>query len=673
MGFKMKYAKLFGTLALVIILALLVVAIPATPALAASLTLTPTSGDVGTTVTVTGTGFVAGRVIDIYFYYDSTYTVLKYITASSAGTISTTFTVPNVAIGTHYVRALDFDTQQFVAIATFTVSAVQIEIDPDEGPVGTEVEIIGEGFDSREDIIVEYDGDEVTIIDGDDRTDSSGEFEGTIIIIPPSTAGDHTITVTGDDSNIEAEAEFTVEPQITASPTSAPPGTEVTVTGTGFGRRSDVTIFFDNAGMTVSGDNDTDRDGSFTATFSVPALSPGTYDVEAEDEDDNTDDVEFTIAASINITPTVGSVGTELSVTGTGFSGTVTIKYDGVGITTIAAASGAFSATFSVPASTLGDHTVTASGGTGEANATFTILTSVSLTPTSGNVGTKLTVTGTGFNGAVVIKYDGVGITTTTADASGAFSATLSVPASALGDHTVTASDVTSEASATFTILTSVGLNQTTGNIGTELTITGAGFSGTVTIKYDGVEVAIATAGANGVFSAIFTVPTSDAGAHTVTASDNTNTAQITFIMESKAPAAPEPLLPEADGKAKAEAYFDWDDVTDPSGVTYTLQIASDADFTTIMLEKEALTNSEYTLTKEEKLASTQKEAPYYWRVKAVDGASNESAWSTLRSFSVGFSLDLPDGAKYALMGVGALLIGLFGFWVGRRTAYSSY
>jgi len=591
----MKYAKLFGTLALVIILALLLVAIPATPALAASITLSPTSGDVGTTVTVSGTGFVAGRVIDIYFYYDSTYNVPTWTSASSAGTISTTFTVPNVATGAYLVRALDYDTQQFVATATFTVSAVQIEIDPDEGTVGTEVEISGEGFDSREDIIVEYDGDEVEIIGGDDDTDSDGEFEDTVIIVPPSTAGNHTITVTGDDSNLNAEAEFTVEPQITVSPTSAPPGTDVTVTGSGFGRRTDITIFFDNAGVTVSGDNDTDRDGSFTVTFSVPALSPGTYDVEAEDEDDNTGDVEFTIAASINITPTVGSVGTELSVTGTGFSGTVTIK------------------------------------------------------------------------------YDGVGIATATADVSRAFSATFSVPASTLGDHTVTASDVTSEASATFTILTSVGLNQTTGNIGTELTITGAGFSGTVTIKYDGVEVAIAAAGANGVFSAIFTVPTSDAGAHTVTASDNTNTVQITFIMESKAPAAPEPLLPEADGKAKAEAYFDWDDVTDPSGVTYTFQIASDADFTTIILEKEALTNSEYTLTKEEKLASTQKEAPYYWRVKAVDGASNESAWSTLRSFSVGFSLDLPDGAKYALMGVGALLIGLFGFWVGRRTAYSSY
>ena len=51
--------KIFRTLALAIILALLVVAIiPATPALAAPIIiLSPTSGAIGTEVTVTGTNF----------------------------------------------------------------------------------------------------------------------------------------------------------------------------------------------------------------------------------------------------------------------------------------------------------------------------------------------------------------------------------------------------------------------------------------------------------------------------------------------------------------------------------------------------------------------------------------------------------------------------------------
>ena len=114
----------------------------------------------------------------------------------------------------------------------FTVENVaEITLDHDEGIVGTEVEISGIGFDSNEDIIVEYDDNEVDIESGDSDTDNDGEFVCTIII-PESTAGDHTIKVTGDDSGVEAEATFTVEPQISISPESGAAGDTVTVSGT---------------------------------------------------------------------------------------------------------------------------------------------------------------------------------------------------------------------------------------------------------------------------------------------------------------------------------------------------------------------------------------------------------------------------------------------------------
>jgi len=590
----MRYGKRFGTLALVIILVLLAVTIPATPALAASITLSPTTGEVGTTVTVSGSGFTAGHNIEI----DFNWVFRTYITASPTGALSATFTVPDVAASVYQVQAIDIDTSLVAAVAYFTVISAEITIDLEEGPVGTEVEISGEGYDSREDIIIEYDGDEVDIESGDDETDSSGEFEDTLIIIPESTAGDHTITVIGDDSGIEAEVEFTVEPQIVISPTSGSAGTEVTVTGTGFGRRSGVTIHFNDGEVAISGDDDTDRDGSFSTTFSVPALTSGTYTVEAEDEDDNTYEVDFEII----------------------------------------------------------------------------IATSISIAPTSGGVGTEITVTGAGFSGALIIKYDEIAIATATAEASGAFSATFTVPVSARGVHAITVSSGTSTESTTFTVLTSASLNQTTGNVGTEITVTGTGFSGTVTIKYDEIAIATATAEASGAFSATFTAPASTGGNHTVTVSDSTSTIQTTFVMESEVPPAPALLLPEADSKVEEEVFLlDWKDVTDSSGVTYTFQIASDAAFTAIVLQKEGLIKSEYTLTEGETLLSTKKEAPYYWRAKAIDGASNESVWSTPRSFYVSFSFTLPNWAKYTLIGLGALLLGMLGFWLGRRTAYSSF
>ena len=129
-------------------------------------------------------------------------------------------------------------------------------------------------------------------------------------------------------------------------------------------------------------------------------------------------------------------------------------------------------------------------------------------------------------------------------------------------------------------------------------------------------------------------------------------------------------LLPEDATEAEAEIYFDWENVDDPSGVTYTLQIATDVDFNTVVLEKEDLTSSEYFITEGEVLLPTMKEAPYHWKVKAVDGAFNESEWSTPMSLYIGSSFTLPDWAKGILIGIGVLLIGFLAFWVGRRTAY---
>ena len=599
----MKYNKIFRMLALVIILALLMIAIPATPAMAAAISISPASGPVGTLVTVVGSGFIPGANVVIQFdALDRTPVITAW-----AGAFSTSITVPNVSSGLHQVRAVDALTNAPLGVSlpfTVTVTA-EITIEPDEGAVGTEVEISGEGFDSREDIIVEYDSDEVDIEDGDDDTDSDGEFGDTIIIIPESTAGDHTITVIGDDSSFEAEAEFTVEPQITVSPTSGLVEVEVTITGTGFGRRSEIIVYFSNVEMAMSGDDETDRDGSFTATFSVPALDAGTYDVEVEDEDGNDGEAEFVIEEAV------------------------------------------------------------------------VVVTSISIAPVTGTAGTELTVTGTGFSGAVTVKYDDVEVVTATADDSGDFSATFTVPVSTGGDHTVTASDDTNEDSATFavTAVADASLNLTAGNVGTGLTVTGTGFSGAVTVKYDGEAVATATADASGDFSATFSVPASTGGDHTVVISDGTATKQITFVMESVAPLPPVPLLPYMDSKIKAEEElsFDWKDVTDPSGVTYTLQIASDEDFTTIVLRQEVLVDSEYTVTEEERQLSITEETPYYWRVRAVDGASNMSVWTAPGSFYLSFPFVLPDWGKYTLMGLGALLIGLLGFWIGRRYAYSSF
>ena len=62
------------------------------------------------------------------------------------------------------------DEEDVKAVAEFTVTAGEItDFDPDDGPVGTEVDITGDSFAEDEQITVEYDGDEIDIESGDDE------------------------------------------------------------------------------------------------------------------------------------------------------------------------------------------------------------------------------------------------------------------------------------------------------------------------------------------------------------------------------------------------------------------------------------------------------------------------------------------------------------------------
>ena len=256
------------------------------------------------------------------------------------------------------------------------------------------------------------------------------------------------------------------------------------------------------------------------------------------------------LSTTISLNPTSGPVGSTVTITGTGFDpdSTVTITFGGTALGTVTTNSnGGFSATFIVPLSSSSeDHTVTATQGSNSASKTFTVTSStiptITLNPTSGPVGTSVTVTGINFvpSTPVTITFDGNAVTTTppavTADSNGKFTATITVPVKLSGAHTIAANSASKTFTVTPSTIPTIVLDPTSGPVDTLVNVTGIGFdpNAAIIINFDGNPVdtipPTVIANSNGEFSATFTVPDpSSNGPHEVLVTQGDNSALQTF------------------------------------------------------------------------------------------------------------------------------------------------
>jgi len=513
---------------------------------------------------------------------------------------------------------------------------------------------------------------------------------------------------------------------INVVPSSGPVDLYVEVEGTGFEPSDIVYIYFSNE-EADEGDDVDDLDsykevdsaninpqGDFSAHFDVPdELDDGSDDIDVTGGqyyvyatyDSNGGKIvaldEFNVIG-ISISPDEGPVDTEVSISGSGFDDNkdITIEFGSTDVDISGGDDetdndGAFSSYFLVPETTAGKRTVTVTVGSDDVEAEFTVEADIEIDPVEGAVDDRILVSGTGFGYRkdVTITFDGTEVGGETTNGDGSFETHINVPEVVAGEYEIEAEDESNnKASATFTISTDVSISPVTsasspGAVGDSLTISGTGFksSSEITITYKSAPVVFTTTSeSDGSFSYTLTVPPSIAGEHTITATDGVSSMSVKFYMESTPPETPQPLLPLMEGKAKSLAYFDWEDATAGTDgvaeqslpVTYDLQVATDENFTNRVVNKTGLTTSEYTLTEEEALEKTSKEIPYYyWRIRAVDAASNASGWTGAGTFALGFSFDfdLSGWLLYVFMGVGALVLFFVGFWLGRRGGGGDY
>jgi len=290
---------------------------------------------------------------------------------------------------------------------------------------------------------------------------------------------------------------FIIGPTIINSftPTSAPAGSSVTISGTNLGSATGLTL----NGVAVPLANITANTVS-SLTFTVPSgATSGTLTVTtaAGTSAASSQTLTITIPPAItSFTPTTGTVGTSVVVTGTSMSAVTALTLNGVTVPPAnITANTATSLTFSVPAgATSGKLRVTTATGTSALSSQTFYLKPIitSFTPSFRAVGGSVTITGTNIGGATGLTLNGVTVPLANITANTATSLTFTVPAGATsGTLNITTAGGTSAPSSQILNITtatspSLTFSPAAGIAGSLVTVTGTGLSAATAVYVNG-------------------------------------------------------------------------------------------------------------------------------------------------------------------------------------------
>jgi len=265
------------------------------------LTVSPGKGPAGTIVTVEGHGFAKNEgAIELIYYLNDTYeTIERNISANANGFWESSFQVPASTRGEHKLDAQGAESSFYeVQDAVFRVTA-EISINESSGIAGDTVTMTGSKFAAYEKgIMILFDGQAVVT---DIKANSEGEWEESFQV-PGMPSGTYSITAEGELTSKEevGELSFEIQPEFMLSQDQGHVGMELTVTGRGFPADEDIIILYDDNQVAIA---ETDDQGTFEASFSVPESRHGEHLVIARlaGGTNNTADLEINASATFTM------------------------------------------------------------------------------------------------------------------------------------------------------------------------------------------------------------------------------------------------------------------------------------------------------------------------------------------------------------------------------------
>src|SRR5581483_659354 len=426
--------------------------------------LTPASAAAGQVVTIDGANFT-GTTLVRFGNLTGAFTVV------SPTRISATVPANAVSAPVTVTTPLGTGTGQKLTITSPALTSAS----PPSAPTGAAVTLVGANLAGV--TSVTFNGASASF-----TVKSATQIATTV----PAGATSGAVAVVAPAGSTTSGFVFRVSPAVTGfSPASGGAGASVTITGTSFVGITGVR--FNNVVAAYHVDSAT----QITAT--VPANATTGKILVQGTEGLGTSAAAFAVTspAITGVTPSLGPVGTAVTITGANFTGATAVAFNGVPAS-FTVASPTKLTTTAPSGATTGFVTVTTPGGTATGATRFTVVPGITgFTPARGPAGGTVTITGTSFTGAGAVRFNGLAATSFSVDSDAQITAT--VPANATsGKLTVTTPAGTGTSVASFTVTTpSVSsFSPSIGPVGTLVTINGANLAGATGVSFGGVAAA---------------------------------------------------------------------------------------------------------------------------------------------------------------------------------------
>ena len=420
---------------------------------------TPARGGIGAAVTITGTALSWATSV-----------TFNGAPASVTANTATRITVAVPADATSGPIRVQTPFGSATSANAFTAAPRITGFSPGSGGAGASVVIAGANFTGA--TAVKFHG-----VAGAFHVDSAAQITAVI----PSNATSGPIAVTTPGGTATSAASFGVAPRITGfTPASGVVGASVTINGANFTGATTVTLNGTPATFAVTSATRiiaTVPAGTTSGRFAVTTPAGTASSANA-----------FTVHAAPTIddvSPGSGGTGARITVSGTNFTGATAVKFNGTAASFTV--DSAVQITAIVPAgATSGPISVATPGGIATSAVTFAAAPRITgFMPARGLIGASVTINGANFTGATSVTFNGTPAAFTV-DTPTRITAT--VPADATkGKVAVSTTAGTATSAGPFTVKPDlVSFTPGNGAAGAGVTISGTGFTGTSSVKFNG-------------------------------------------------------------------------------------------------------------------------------------------------------------------------------------------